>query len=197
MPTLRHIGVLLAAGRGRRMGGTKQLTPWRTRSGTVPLVAAAYDAIKRICDDMIVVVGHEAEVVAGALVDRPFRRSESDPDAPMIESIRSGLRTALRLNPNATIVLHPGDHPTVHRTTLYRLLDLSNELPNHVCIPEYEGRGGHPVLIPPAVVSQIITAECPGGLGQFLTDHPELCCRVVVSDRTILHDIDTPTDLPP
>ncbi len=178
------------------MGGTKQLKPWPTRGGTIPLICAAYDAIRPICNEMIVVLGHDSVAVAAALGERPFRRAESNPDAPMIDSIRAGLQTALRINPNATIVLQPGDHPQIRRITLYHLLSTSGEFPNRAIIPEYNRRGGHPVLIPPAVACHVITADCPAGLGQFWTDHPELCCRVHVGDATVLRDVDTPDDLP-
>src|SRR5215212_1453152 len=63
----RRIGVILAAGRGGRMGGTKQLTPWHGAGGSKPLVTAAYDAIHPICDDMVIVVGHIADSVVAAL----------------------------------------------------------------------------------------------------------------------------------
>ena len=61
MPSAKRIGVILAAGRGGRMGGQKQLTPWQSADGEKPLVAAAYDAIRPICDDMVVVLGHEVD----------------------------------------------------------------------------------------------------------------------------------------
>ena len=58
----RRIGVILAAGRGGRMGGKKQLTPWPGADGSKPLVAASYDAIRSICDDMVVVLGHDCRL---------------------------------------------------------------------------------------------------------------------------------------
>ena len=76
------------------MGGTKQLVTWKAADGSKPLVAAAYDAIRPICDEMVVVLGHEAESVAEALGDRAFHSVVSDPDEPMFESIRAGLRAA-------------------------------------------------------------------------------------------------------
>src|SRR5690348_8785195 len=98
MSSLRRIGIVLAAGRGGRMGGRKQLTEWSNADGAKPLVAAAYDAIRPICDEMVVVLGHMVEEVAAALADRSFHRAESDPDAPMYESIRAGLRVAMGLD---------------------------------------------------------------------------------------------------
>jgi len=191
----RCIGVILAAGRGSRMGGTKQLAIWTTADGPKPLVAAAYDAIRPICDEMVVVLGHEADAVAAVLVDRPFHRADSDPDVPMFESIRAGLRAAQSIDAAATIVLHPGDQPEVAPSTLYALTDWSLKRPVQAIIPQIGNRGGHPALIPPQIALLLIEASCPAGLGDFWLSHPDLCFRVPLSDPSALHDIDTPADL--
>ncbi len=196
MATTHRIGVILAAGRGRRMGRTKQLVPWPTADGPKPLVAATYDAIRPICDDMVVVLGHEADAVAAAIGDRAFHRTSSDPDGPMFDSIRAGLVAAQAINPAATIVLQPGDHPDVSLATLHALANCSLPRAALAVIPEYDGRGGHPVLIPPAVAASLLETDCPDGLGQFWSDHPELCHRLPVDDSMILRDIDTPSDIP-
>jgi molybdenum cofactor cytidylyltransferase len=177
------------------MGGTKQLASLRTADGTKALVAASFDAIGPICDEMVVVLGHAADEVAVALAERRFHRVESDPNAPMYESIRAGLQAALRLDPAAIIVLQPGDHPEVSETTLDVLTHSSLQRPKQAIIPQHAGRGGHPVLIPPEVVAILVEADCPDGLGQFWLDHPELCHRVEVDDASVLRDIDTPADL--
>lgn len=179
------------------MGGTKQLKPWPSAEGEKPLIAAAYDAIRPICDDMVVVLGHEADTVAAALADRPFHRAESNPDLPMFDSIRAGLRAAHQIDPTATIILQPGDHPYVTNATLHSVTDWSLQRPVQAIIPQHVGRGGHPVLIPPRIAALILAAVCPAGLGQFWLDHPELCYRVPVDDPSILRDIDTPADLMP
>jgi len=195
MPSPRRIGVLLAAGRGRRMGGTKQLVDWPTADGVKPLVAAAYDAIRPICDDMVVVLGHEAEAVAAALGSRPFDRAQSDPDAPMFESIRAGLESARAIDPDATIILQPADHPEVAASTLTAVTDWSLQRRVQAVIPEHQGRGGHPALIPASVAARILKSDCPTGLADFWSAHPDLCTRLPVDDPTILRDIDTPGDL--
>jgi molybdenum cofactor cytidylyltransferase len=191
----RRIGVILAAGRGGRMGGKKQLTPWTTATGTIPLVAAAYDAIRSICDEMVVVLGHDADAVATALGDRPFHRAESDPHAPMFESIRAGLLVAQRISAEAAVVMQPGDHPEVATSTLETLNNWSLKCPIQSIIPEYGDRGGHPIIIPPNIAALLVEAECPAGLGQFWIDHPDLCRRVPIDDPKVVRDIDTPADL--
>jgi CTP:molybdopterin cytidylyltransferase MocA len=177
------------------MGSTKQLKLWKSADGHKPLICAAYDAIRSICDDMIVVLGHEAEAVATALGDRPFHRAMSSHDHPMFDSIRAGIYAARAIDPNATIVLHPGDHPQVAPATLRTLTDWSLQRPVTAIIPEHAGRGGHPVLIPPNIAALILTHDCPRGLAQFWLDHPELCHRIAVDDATMLHDVDTPAEL--
>jgi molybdenum cofactor cytidylyltransferase len=177
------------------MGGTKQLKPWPAADGEKPLIAAAYDAIRPVCDDMIVVLGHDSDAVAAALGARPFHRTESDPLAPMFESIRAGLRLALRIDAAAAIVLQPGDHPEVAASTLNILANCSLARPTQTIIPEFAGRGGHPIIIPPHIAALLAKTECPAGLGQFWLDHPDVCRRVPIDDAKVVRDIDTPADL--
>jgi molybdenum cofactor cytidylyltransferase len=200
---MRHIGVILAAGRGRRMGRTKQLVAWPSDEGPKPLVAAAFDAVRPICDAMVVVVGHEAVAVASALGERAFHVVHADPDAAMFESIRVGLRAAREIDREATVVLQPGDHPEVKAETLKVLQDWSLKRPvrgpsgGRAVIPEFGGRGGHPALIPAGVVEALIRAEGAGGLGAYWAEHPELCVRVPVEDPSVVRDVDTAADLGP
>jgi molybdenum cofactor cytidylyltransferase len=191
----RRIGVVLAAGRGRRMGRTKQLIEWETADGLKPLVAAAYDTVDAICDAMVVVLGHDADAVAAALGDRVYHTGSSDPDVPMYESIRAGLHTAQSIDAAATVVLQPGDHPEVSAATLAALADWSLKRPAQAIIPEYGGRGGHPVFIPSLVVEILAAAECPTGLGEFWLAHPKLCFRMPVADAAVIRDVDTVEDL--
>jgi len=189
------IGLIIAAGRGRRMGRTKQLANWPAATGTKPLVAAAFDAIHGVCDEMIVVVGHDAERVAAALGDRPFHRAVSDADAEMFESIRAGLAAAQTIDANAIVVLQPGDHPEVSPKTLAALADAAKAQSAQAVLPEFQGRGGHPVFIPPALVALLVDADCPEGLGRFWADHPQACRRLAVDDPSVVKDIDSPEKL--
>lgn len=190
-----RIGVLLAAGRGGRMGSTKQLKLWPLADGPKPLICAAFDAIRPVCDEMVIVLGHAADDVAAVLGGRPFHRATSDPNLPMFDSIRKGIQRAFEIDATATIVLHPGDHPEVGSATLGALSAWSLERPGHVLIPQYGDRGGHPTFIPARIAKQLLTAHCPMGLGQYWAEHPELCVRIPVDDATVIRDIDTPADL--
>jgi CTP:molybdopterin cytidylyltransferase MocA len=145
---------------------------------------------------MIVVLGHEADAVTSALGGRTFHSVHSDPDAPMFESIRAGLRAAQELDPSASVVLQLGDHPEVAPTTLDALAKLSTAEREKAIIPVFRGHGGHPVFIPPAIIERVLHADCPHGLATFWTTHPELCLRIAVHDASVCRDVDTPADLP-
>jgi CTP:molybdopterin cytidylyltransferase MocA len=99
MANLKPNGILLAAGRGRRMGGNKQFHVVQTAEGEKPLVAAAFDTISHVCEQMFVVLGHRAEEVATALGPREFETVFVDPDVPMFDSIRAGLEAVLSNSP--------------------------------------------------------------------------------------------------
>jgi len=196
MKTIQRIGILLAAGRGRRMGGEKQFFPCPTSEGEKPLVLAAFDAIASVCDAMIVVLGHRGEEVLAALADRRFHAVRSNPDGTMYESVRVGLRLARDIHPTAKVLLHPGDHPRVAKKTLSSLLAAAEHHPDRAVFPEYAERGGHPAIIPPWLAQRLTTAECPWGLRQWWVDNPHLCLRVRVDDATVVEDIDFATDSP-
>ncbi|MCH7545783.1 MAG: nucleotidyltransferase family protein [Planctomycetes bacterium] len=190
------MGVLLAAGRGRRMGTTKQLLPWPHNTDAEQLsstvIESAFDAIASQCRRMIVVLGHEAEAVTAALEGREFVPVHADPDAEMFESIKVGLRRAIIEDTMTSVLLHPADHPEVRPSTVMTLLEENRSHPQCVIIPEYRGRGGHPVLIPRSFVEDILAFTGSGGLRAFWTLHPAKCLRVSIDDPQTVLDLDTP-----
>ncbi len=197
---MKRIGVLLAAGESRRMGRPKQLLPWPPKAENAkPMVAAAFDVIARVCDEMFVVLGHEADAVMAALASRKFRYYTFGEPGDMFRSVRIGLSVGV-LNCSAEppepvlVLLHPADHPDVRRDTLEALFEAFDHLSEHAVMPQYRGRGGHPVLIPPAVAKQICGYEGPGGLRQFWIDCPHLCVRLPVDDPGVVLDVDTQAD---
>lgn len=176
------------------MGRTKQLLPWPAEAGAGTVVSSAFDAVCPVCRDMVVVVGHESDAVVEALGDRSFHVVLADADAAMFESVRVGLEAAHRVGPMAGILLHLADHPEVGPTTLPSLLAARVRHPGLVLIPQFQGRGGHPVLIPAGAIPWLLAYSGDGGLRRYWADHPDLCHRVAVDDAGVIRDLDTPED---
>ncbi|MGD9634207.1 MAG: NTP transferase domain-containing protein [Pirellulales bacterium] len=197
---MQRIGVLLAAGESRRFGRPKQLLPWPPNSeNTKSLVAAAFDAIARVCDEMFVVLGHEADDVMSALAGRKFRYYQFGEPGSMFRSTIVGLAVGrLRCDElfevPTQLLLHLSDHPQVRLDTLQSLIAAANEQPDVAVIPQYRGRGGHPVLIPHCVAKLICGFHGRGGLRQFWVEHPQLCVRLPVDDPGVVFDVDTQAD---
>lgn len=190
----RIAGLLLAAGRGVRMGRFKQLLPWPGPPER-PLVAAAHDTIAPICDAIFVVVGHRADEVLDALRPRPIHPVRIAPGQDMSESVRAGLLAVGRLHPEAAVLLHPADHPLVARATLDLLLAALARDATRAAIPTYEGRGGHPVLIPATLARVLVNADLSAGLGAYWRAHTDSQRQYPVEDPGVIVDLNAPADV--
>jgi molybdenum cofactor cytidylyltransferase len=206
----RIAGVLLAAGRSRRMGSLKQVLPWPPmRDGAIAapattVVASAFDGIAPFCDRMFIALGRDRAAVTAALGARRFTPVEADSDDEMFASIRAGLRAIVDHEHAAhstleAVLLQPGDHPGVARSTIECLLAAWRVDRAMAVMPEYRGKGGHPALIPRALLPQVLgwsdgQGGGAGGLRQFWVEHPWLRSRLAVDDRLCTVDLDTPDD---
>jgi xanthine dehydrogenase accessory factor len=188
------IGILLAAGQGRRMGCTKQVLPLPGDPQGRALAAAAFDAIAPCCSKVVVVVSHDADAVLAALSTRPHRAVLAAPGADMSESVRAGLESAGQIDPGAPVLLHLADHPFVPADILTAILRAAAARPECAIRPTCGGRGGHPVLIPPALIASILLDPLDAGLRGWWKSHPDTILDLPLDDPQTLTDVDTPAD---
>lgn len=190
----RPIGILLAAGRGRRMGCVKQLLPWPKANSTTTLVENSFDSIAKVCQAMVVVSGTDSSAIQQVLLPRSFTQASSASDAEMIVSLRQGLAFCSTIDPTSPALLQLADHPHVAHSTLLVLDDAFKMHSHDVIIPEYQGRGGHPILIPANIHKMIMHTEIQGGLRNLWRANQQICRRVPVEDPSVVQDLDTPED---
>lgn len=197
--------VLLAAGGGTRLGGGKQLLPWRGK----PLAAHALEAVLRVraIDGVAVVLGHEAEAVRAALT--PYAAQTRVPlrfvhnaqwEQGQSGSVRCGLETLLAAPETASmaaVLVLLADQPLVLPRTLRLLLAAhraaSGARPDHpATAPVYAGRRGNPVVLSRELFPQLLTLTGDRGARRLLEEAGNRVLRLPVRDPGVLHDVDTP-----
>lgn len=194
-----RIGIVLAAGEGRRMGGAKALMLASGRTLT-ELHACTLHSVS--CNTIAIVVrpadAHE--------VERLFVTTRSELRARLriiVASTRTQAESlavaldylAIEERPNAHIVITPVDMLPVATTTLDALLG-AVERGAVAATPVFRGRGGHPVVVRAELLGTYASAKSSPPLDRVLTEAGERRVRMTVDDPTILADYDVPTDLP-
>lgn len=193
-----RIGIVLAAGAGRRMGGPKAVLELRG----VPLVAhVVRAALDGGCEQVLAVLGAGAEQAkpfaeaAGAMVVANPRWAEG-----MSGSLELGLSTAAAVAPWATAAMVLlVDQPYITASAVSALLTAQRD-PEHAGIlaaAAYQGRRGHPVLVGREYWPELrATLSGDEGAERFLHGRRNevilVPCDAVADPR----DLDVPEDLP-
>lgn len=189
--------VILAAGESRRMGRLKQVLPWGDRT----VVEAAVDAALGAPDvnEVVVVLGHEAEVVRAALMSRPRPGMRivvnADYHLGMLSSVKAGVR-ALTAEAEAFLVapadqpgLRPEDYDLVVRA--YRHARPRAD----IVVPMCGGRGGHPTLFAGALRQEVLDLPDDGhGLRDLIVRREGRVLRVELGRPGMVEDLDTADD---
>jgi len=172
------------------MGAQKLLLPFGSRTVIAHIVDQLLrSSLKAIC----VVVGHEADRVAGALAGRPVSIA-TNPDyrTGMLSSVRCGLR-ALPQDCDAVMVVL-GDQPAVTTDLVDELIQSFKATDKGVLVPLHDGKRGHPILFSVRYREEILTQYDDVGLRGLLRAHPADIFEMPVATPTVLSDMDYPED---
>ena len=179
--------VVLAAGRGERMGTPKGSIKVSGRSfvetilGT--LEAAGVEAVR------VVVAPRDAGEQVPLGDER--RIVNPEPERGMLSSVRCGIR-ALPGGFDA-VLLWPVDHPRVSAETVSALVAAWRGSGAPVVVPSFAGRRGHPALFDARAAGELFTAPDELGARAVVLSHDDRI-ELAVEDAAILDDIDTPAD---
>jgi len=186
----RISAIVLAAGYSSRMGRFKPLLPLGGSPVLERTVGLFTGAGVR---DVAVVVGHRADELI-PLVTRAGARAvlNADFDAGMFSSVCAGVR-ALPPESDACFLL-PADMPLIRPATLRALLKIHRMHPQAIVFPVFEGRRGHPPLVPCAIVREAIDSGSAGPLSAILHNPNLHAIEVEVPDEAIHLDMDSPKD---
>jgi len=185
-----------AAGKSTRMGRPKLALPLGDRSVLEHVIAALHEAG---IEHILVVVGpHVPELATIA------RRASADvllleeETADMLATVKRGLAWIdhhHRPTEEDTLLLLPGDHPTLVPGVLKQLTQAAQQAPDRsIAVPTAAGKRGHPALIRWKHVANICSLPPESALNTYLRQYPNETLEVFVNTREILFDLDTPKD---
>ena len=180
--------VLLAAGRSRRMGAFKPLLPF----GGGSVVRACVESLREAgAREVVVVVGHRAEEVRAALARRACVRFavNDEPGSEMGVSVARGVE-ALGGDVEAVLVALV-DQPAVPSDAIRSLIEARARTGARLVLPEWGGRGGHPVLIDLGLREELLRLVPPGGLRALFDAHRGEVLRVPSESPFVARDMDT------
>ncbi|MCP4753587.1 MAG: NTP transferase domain-containing protein [Proteobacteria bacterium] len=186
----RFSAVVPAAGLSSRMKRFKPLLPL----GDTTIVGRVIRLfLEAGIDDVRVVVGHRRDELrpvvqalgATVLVNPDYRNG-------MFSSVAAGVAS---LGPETTaFFVLPVDIPLVRSRTITRLAEAGLRQPDKIVRPCFDGKSGHPPLIPGRYIDEIADWSGDGGLKAVLEKHGSERIDVEVPDENILLDMDTPRD---
>lgn len=169
-------GIILAAGASRRMGvaGPKQLVRYKGRYLLEHAIEAANGSGLA---ETVVVLGHEATAIAGALglsADGPLRAVVSEDSGRGVSaSLKAGL-LAVDANAVAVCVLL-GDQPGLAPDMIDRVVTAGAVSERPALRPVYDdGVPGHPVWLARRLWPEVFGLSGDQGLRSLFADRPEL-----------------------
>lgn len=184
------VGVILAGGLSSRFGEANKLL---ADIDGEPLVRhATRTLLEAELDEVVVVVGHEAEAVTNALAGLDVRIVENtDYAAGLSTTVKRGVGAARDAD---AIVFVPGDMPEVHPTTVDRLVDAYLAGLGTALAAAYDGRRGNPVLFGHEHFDDLLDVEGDVG-GRSVLVESNHAALVETVDAGVVYDIDTVDDL--
>jgi molybdenum cofactor cytidylyltransferase len=180
--------VLLAAGRSRRMGAFKPLLPF----GGVSVAEACVASLRAGgAGEVVVVVGHRGAEVRAALAHLEglsFAVNEAE-GSEMGVSVARGVE-ALSEGAGAALVALV-DQPAVPPSEVARLVEARRRTGARLVLPEWEGRGGHPLLVDLSLREELLDVVPRRGLRALFDAHRDEVLRVPAASPYVARDIDT------
>jgi molybdenum cofactor cytidylyltransferase len=182
--------IVLAAGTSSRMGRQKLLLPMEAGR---PLIWVSVERVLAAClDDVVVVLGREAEAVGSALAGLPVRTVLNPRYAEgQSTSLRAGL-DALVPDTEA-VVLTLGDQPLPDPGVAVRLVEAFRTGDRPIVVSRYRDGRGHPVLFAASVFDELRAVAGDEGGRAVIARDPGRVAEVTV-DAPIPPDVDTWAD---
>jgi molybdenum cofactor cytidylyltransferase len=186
MKSKKVAAIVLAAGQSSRMGAFKPLLPF----GDSTVIESCIDNLRQASvNEIVVVVGHRADEVREHLQNASVAFAlNDDPTSEMSVSIARGVEQVS--NEASALLIVLVDHPAVSGRTIEIIVEAWVEGAQFVQ-PEYNGRGGHPVLIDLKYRHDLLHLDPQKGLRALFDTRHDRVRRLRVDSPFVARDMDT------
>lgn len=184
------VGVLLAAGEGRRFGGDKLLHPL---AGGLPMAVASARALRQGCGGRVLAVLRPeqerlAELLAAEGLEVRF-------DTAVRQGMGHSIAAAVQATPTAAgWLVALADMPYIQPATIAFIADTLRSGAS-LAAPFCRGQRGHPVGFSPVWLDALTRLQGDQGARDLLVEHGNSMVRVNCEDEGVLVDVDRPEGL--
>ena len=179
--------IVLAAGKGSRMGADKALLDL----GGMPAIARLCEQCLAAAMDVVFVVRARGALPLPTLTSS-VRVIEVSGEGEMVDSLRAVLRA---LPPEVqTVVCLPVDHALVTADTIAAVAAMAQRDGVGIALPLFRGKTGHPVALRRSVLDEIADSAVDS-LRSIVRRDPARVRAVPTSNPWVRADLDRPEDL--
>ncbi|HPT15100.1 MAG TPA: NTP transferase domain-containing protein [Bacteroidales bacterium] len=180
--------LILSSGLSERMGQPKAFLNWDDSRTFIEKIAGEF--IEAGCTQVICTVNRF--ILPGCRkLNLPSNVKfilNEHPEWSRLFSISLGLK---ELRENSYCFIHNVDNPFIHDGIIKNLLESAD--PGSWISPEFEGKGGHPVLLPPGIVEKVLEGNLKDAtLQDILSLFPKIAVKM--QDDSVLRNINTPEE---
>jgi molybdenum cofactor cytidylyltransferase len=191
------VALVPAAGSSKRMGHPKLLVEIDGQ----PVIGRVVHALRAGGVGRVVVIAPPADAPEGQAIAKAASAAGAEVVVPstrpaeMRESIEHGLELLDRPKSPEGVMVTPADHPGIMPEIVDQIAQYAARYPESLVIPTYNGRRGHPIVLPWKVAVAVHSLPEGMGLNALVAEHSDLVAELATSHPEIVRDLDTPDDL--
>ena len=191
--SLNIVGIILGAGRSRRMGLENKLV---AEINGKPMIVHAIESVKNSrVNKTTLVTGYQREIVERAVQGIEIEIIYNPNFTEGLSSSIKSIGHKLTKNVDA-VILCLGDMPGITSTHINSLIKAFKNNPNRqIVIPTYKGRRGNPVLWGKKHFPLLVNLSGDRGAKVLFQNNENNITEVQIEDEAILTDLDTPEAL--
>jgi molybdenum cofactor cytidylyltransferase len=152
-------------------------------------------ALSSKADEVIIVLGWEADKVRRELRDLPCRFVvNEDYERGQSSSVKAGL-AEVAAGTEAVLIL-PGDVAMIEPRSINTVIEMYQKRNCPIVVASHGGKPGHPILLSKELFEEIeMIDEATLGLKSVVSRHESEVQMVETGSESVLRDIDTPEDV--